>query len=772
MKFYLSLAIFLLTLSSYAENVEVDLNSAKIVLPSQADTIKRFAAQELQYHLQLITDKKLPIVSGSPQSGYCFYVGIPDASDDKNLQKEEARWTIGPKAAYLWGDDQDNSRYQDDFKNFSISVNGTLYAVYDFLNKVLKVRHLEPGLDGIAFEKRKTLSLPAGKDSWRSSLEFRGIRDGLNWEYYQKVLAPNLNPGLRISEAEFNQRIHETRLWLLRMRQGRRAFIPYGHAFIYWWAMYHKTHPEYFALFNGKRAPVNDRPTWIKLCLSNPAVTEQIFQNWLAAYKKDPQNNKIINLCINDGGCYCECAQCKALGPMSDRLAYLTNVILNKATKIDQEARCTIYAYGDYVTAPGKVRVHPHTIVGFVPVFLDLETVENNYRGWYKMGAQALFLRPNTFHINIGLPMGYEKEIFKCFQLGVKYGVIGTDYDSLQNFWSANGIAPYILSRAFIDPAKSFDYWENEYCSAYGDAAETVKKYFQYLRRTIWEERVMTDKRVTNYNGILRRNLVPRLKNLFKASDYANAGNILQEAQKLKLTPQQTKRLNVLILENQHALLTVRAILAENTEKMQCLKELLEFRLKHKNDLNIYWPGLLAIEEENNITGFKSLDRFKQYSYAEETPAKWYFEIDDKDVGTKANWQGLDFTRIRNTWTQVPVYRNWENFGSEVPAPLAAMLKNYDGIGWYAQDLEIPPALKGKKIYLYFEAVDESCWIYVNGKSAGEHLFVNADDWKTPFAIRIDETLDWGKIQQTVIVKVEDKAGAGGIYKPVWITAE
>jgi hypothetical protein len=772
MKFCFGLAIFLLTLSSYSENVEVDLSSAKIVLPPRADKIKRFAAEELQYHLQLVTDKKLPIVSNSPQSGYCFYVGIPDPSDDKKLKKEEARWTVGPQAAYIWGDDKDNNRYEDDFKNFSISVNGTLYAVYDFLNKVLKIRHLEPGIDGIAFEKKKTLPLPAGKGNWRSPFEFRGIRNGLNWAYYQKTLEPKICPEFKISEEDFNQRLYETKLWLLRMRQGKRELIPYGHAFTHWWAMYHKTHPEYFALFNGKRAPVYNRPTWIKLCLSNPAVTDRIFQNWLAAYKKAPQNSKIINLCLNDGGCYCECAKCKALGPMSDRLAYLTNVILNKATKIDPEVRCTIYAYGDYVVAPRKVKVHSHTIVGFVPVFLNLEVVENNYKGWYNMGAQALFLRPNTFHINIGLPMGYEKEVFKSFQLGVKYGVIGTDYDSLQNFWSANGIAPYILSRAFIDPSKSFDYWEDEYCSAYGDAAKIVKEYFQYIRRTIWEGRSLQDKRVTNYNGVLRRNIVPRMKELFKISDYVNAGKILEKAKKLKLTPQQTKRLDTLILENRHALLTVRAILAKDTEKLQRGRELLEFRIKHKNDLNIYWPSLLNIEQSWDIVGLKGINRLKKYSYAEETPDKWYFEVDNNALGSKQNWQNLDFARIRNTWIEVPVYLNWEKFGSQVPAQLAKILTDYNGIGWYAQDLKITPALKGKKIYLYFEAVDESCWVYVNGKLAGKHLFVKADDWKTPFAIRIDGLINWQKARQTVIVKVEDKTGNGGIYKPVWITAE
>ena len=38
-------------------------------------------------------------------------------------------------------------------------------------------------------------------------------------------------------------------------------------------------------------------------------------------------------------------------------------------------------------------------------------------------------------------------------------------------------------------------------------------------------------------------------------------------------------------------------------------------------------------------------------------------------------------------------------------------------------------------------------------------------------AIPISEAIDWTKEKQTVIVRVEDKAGQGGIWRPVWLTA-
>jgi hypothetical protein len=76
--------------------------------------------------------------------------------------------------------------------------------------------------------------------------------------------------------------------------------------------------------------------------------------------------------------------------------------------------------------------------------------------------------------------------------------------------------------------------------------------------------------------------------------------------------------------------------------------------------------------------------------------------------------------------------------------------------------------LKDKKVYLVFGAVDESCWVYVNGKAAGTHLYKKQNDWSSPFTMRIDQYLS-GNGDQTIVVKVEDKSGQGGIWKPVWV---
>lgn len=53
-----------------------------------------------------------------------------------------------------------------------------------------------------------------------------------------------------------------------------------------------------------------------------------------------------------------------------------------------------------------------------------------------------------------------------------------------------------------------------------------------------------------------------------------------------------------------------------------------------------------------------------------------------------------------------------------------------------------------------------------------QHLFLKSDDWSTPFEIEIGPHVDHARPFQLVTVRVEDKAGAGGIWKRVWLVSQ
>ena len=71
-------------------------------------------------------------------------------------------------------------------------------------------------------------------------------------------------------------------------------------------AKYAKSHPEYFAVINGKRYLRADMPQY---CMSNPEVQRIVFED---ALKRADRGYPVVELGQQDGFIGCECAKCKA----------------------------------------------------------------------------------------------------------------------------------------------------------------------------------------------------------------------------------------------------------------------------------------------------------------------------------------------------------------------------------------------------------------------------------------------------------------------------
>ena len=770
--------------------VTVDPAKAVIVVEKEADGVVQFAAQELQKYLHWITGKKIPVVNKQVPGKYPFIFGTPA---NLVLKPEEARWEVTKEYARLYGDSEPagTTRIQL-WKILVQGKTGDLTAVYDFLEKQLGVLFLAPGKEGVSYPSVKVLELKEGGNSWIPQLTRRFMwPDRAFWaasKFYEKdgtlkkkreSLAPvEFLPPTR---AEYTKKEQETRLWLKQQRMGEHGDkLSYGHAFENWWARFGKTHPEYFALVKGKRQPPS-RPKWIKLCVSNPAVWKQIAADW--ANRKN--RSSFINACENDGWGFCECAACRKLDmpprpgakwddDLSDRYAYFANQVLREARKIDPEAKVCQYGYSVYRFPPRREKLSDANFVIYVPTMMDLDRLESDYRAWQKAGARHFLMRPNDLHVNTTLPMGFDKQIFSAFELGIKYGVFGTSYDSLHGFWDISGLADYVIARGHVDPSKSYDHWVNEYCSAWGAAAPDVRAYFDYFRVNIWEKRLLPHRAAISKagnNGNFRLGLMYNISTYYKDEDFDAAEKLLRRGEGKNLTPQQKRRLETLLLVNEHSRLTFRAIKARGSEKVRAAVKLLKFRRANKDRLNINWERLFNIEAQfSDCTGIKLAELLANYDDFRETPQWWVFGTDPGQAGDREKWYELPFPQFcRKMKKMLRTDAPWEQQKYLKDEAYRKMLEKYDGIAWYAQNLVIPPEWKGKEVFVLFGAVDESAWVYMNGKFAGKHLFVEENDWKTPFAIPVTELIDWNRPKQTVIVKVEDKNGLGGIWRPVKI---
>lgn len=740
------------------------------------------AAEELRKHFQLITGVDVPIVAAEdvPDGKYPFFIGVAPTGA-KELVDQETRWTTTPKGTWLYGD-----------------YRGPSYAVYGFLEDQLGVHWISPGDDGVVFKKQSALTLRNGEFNWIPQLLSKSIRLG-DARIRKSVHKPkNKYAEFYPSLEEHNAFAEDARRWQSRVRMyGHR---PGGsHSFSKWWKKYGKDHPEYFALNKyGKREPVplpkgkERSEAFIKICAANPEVIDVLIAEWLPR----KQRTQYVSCGVDDGSSnFCECAACRALDEpkegeawdahLTDRYVHLANAVAREARKHRPDSIVTIYAYLSTLYPPRREKLEPNMVVQLVPYVdpLDLDVVEKHFGGWRKAGATRLMLRPNYHHKYLGtcMPIGVEKQMFDVFQRAYANGCVATDYDSMLHQWPVTGITDYILAKSMAEPDKPFDHWAEQYYSAFGDAAPEVREYFEYWRNEVWNKRLCPNiVKICELGGAgdFKRGLFWSLDKYYDPSDFDKTDGILDRAAKRKLTPLEAKRLKQLRLANEHARLTYEAVVAEPYDKPELAETLMAFRKEHKDELPLIWPAVFAFEKGNgDLTGMEIKDEMKDYLKPwYQTDLFWKFQLDPKDVGLKEKWQEKTWDELSN-WHNFRTDRTWENqFAFDetpnLPDDVAKTITDYDGIGWYATRVKIPAELKGRNIFLRFGAVDESCWVYVNGKLAGEHIYKNTNDWKTPFEIQLNDFIDWDREWQMVVVRVEDKGGLGGVWRPVWLVSK
>lgn len=99
------------------------------------------------------------------------------------------------------------------------------------------------------------------------------------------------------------------------------------------------------------------------------------------------------------------------------------------------------------------------------------------------------------------------------------------------------------------------------------------------------------------------------------------------------------------------------------------------------------------------------------------------------------------------------------------------------GVSWYRKELRLAPGLNGKRLFLYFEGVNQTADVFVNGNPAGSHI-----GGYTAFVFDITGLVKFGE-PNTIAVRVDnslvndippldaDFNMHGGIYRDVWIVA-
>ncbi|MBN1342283.1 MAG: DUF4838 domain-containing protein [Phycisphaerae bacterium] len=299
-----------------------DLRGWTIVVASDAIPSERYAAEQFQSLLEQAAGVKLAIAAEAPKPLQNITIGCGKAM------------TASPVGFGVDDLGEEGVRIRIAKDNIAIAggrPRGTLYAVYEFLERYLGVRFLT--FDHTAIPPgAKTARLPCETHTHTSPFSFR-------WSYYREnAEQPAFAAKLRVNTVTRDASLGGvTRQSLINHSLYRQLPV----------SKYGKTHPEYFALWHGKR-DLTVGGGGPELCVTHPDVAGIVAQSVIDELDKDPGRLN-VSVSQNDNDAYCHCDRCEAINkaevtPMGSHLAFV-NAVAERVEKKHPKVKIGTLAY-------------------------------------------------------------------------------------------------------------------------------------------------------------------------------------------------------------------------------------------------------------------------------------------------------------------------------------------------------------------------------------------------------------------------------------------
>lgn len=426
-----------------------------VVVSKDASPRIREAAGELAAYLGKMSGARFEVATGDGTTGLA--VGLPGQfpalpfkdkwAKPAVAEREDYLLRTHPKGAYLLG----------------ATDQAVEHAVWDFLHR-LGYRQFFPGDHWEVIPKVPDLS--AAVDASESpSYRSRRIWYGFGaWDYAAKP---------------YQQ-------WCTRNRATGGMELHTGHAYggiIRGLQKEFDKHPEYYPLINGERKPNKDA----KLCLGNEELRKLVVEYEVEQFRKNPALDS-VSVDPSDGGGWCECEKCKALGSVSDGALTLANEVAAGVNAKYPGKYVGMYAYA-FHSPPPSIKAHPNVVVSVATAFIKGGlTVEEIMDGWAKQGA-TLGIREyysvNTWdrdqpgHARGGDLAYLARTIPEFHAKGARF----LSAESSDN-WGPNGLGYYLAARMMWDVTEAkrlTELTEDFLTRAFGPAKEPMREFYKQL---------------------------------------------------------------------------------------------------------------------------------------------------------------------------------------------------------------------------------------------------------------------------------------------------
>lgn len=321
--------VLLATLFACTQNNRVTIvknnqTDYEIVLPEDADTTLHLAANQFQLYMEKISGVQIP-VCGEMNS---------DVNKNKIFIGGKNNELSSPHSILL----------KNEGKNLIItggSSQSVLFAVYEFLEKYAGCRWYSPTVEKIPVTKTVSIQFPL-EYIFTPEITTRTVHSRL---FYDN---PDFADKMKVTHDAFPGYVPEARVHTFN------RFLPAKDFF--------KTHPEYYALRNGKRQHT-------QLCLTNKDVLRLVTDSVAVWFERYPEAH-VLSVSQDDNTLNCQCDDCRAIdeeeGSASGTMIRFVNAV---AASFPDKTISTL-AY-QYTRKPSKTKPADNVLITLCSIECD-----------------------------------------------------------------------------------------------------------------------------------------------------------------------------------------------------------------------------------------------------------------------------------------------------------------------------------------------------------------------------------------------------------------
>ncbi len=499
-----------------------------IVRPADAPLEVERAAAELVKYIEKMSGAKLPIAESAPADEPALVLRV-DPTVNPAADPPAKDWP-GSRGYYL----HTAGRHVEIIGAHPISV---LHGAYALLERHLGCRWCMPGDIGEVVPEAKTVRVGRLEEHSVPAFKVRWVGTG-DW-----ALKHGANAMVKIGDKTVgvNWKWHFHTFCTL---------IPAE--------KYYDRHPEWWPLIGGKRQrPTRPHSHSTQLCTTNPEMVAEMTKNLIAVLDEDPSID-IIALSPNDGGGFCECANCTALDEpdrgwfarYSKRLAVLNNQVAAEVAKRHPKVLIKVGAYAMYLRRPlgDEFKPTPNQLVQICHIYCchNHPIKGNHCREGKTHRPSSNFMENREFleQLKDWRSVSDHVFIYEYYTLGGPsraklfwpmvhtmredmplYHELGAEgfYTQLSNgLFGRQGLNYYVCAKLAWDTSLDVDALVEDYCEKfYGPAKEPMLKFWLRLEKAfvdsdlclsygldqpkVWGPKVLTDEVMAECGDLLKQ---------------------------------------------------------------------------------------------------------------------------------------------------------------------------------------------------------------------------------------------------------------------------